>query len=393
MRIGIFTDSYYPHISGVATSIEMLKEALEEEGHKVFIVAPNLDNMKLIYDDKKEIIWLPGIKTGMYKLRLAEFYSIKAMKIIKEKWKLDIVHTQTEFPVSHFGRIVARKLNIPIVHTYHTLYEDYIYYITHGHFKKSANKAVIDFTSNYCNKKCDELIVTTKKIKELFDKKYHIKKHINVIPSGIDIKKFYGSNSLKKKAKEIRKKYKINDDDFIIGSVGRVAEEKSFDKIIYNLVDLVKSNDKIKFMLIGDGPDLNNLKELAKKLKVEKNIIFTGLIDYNEVPSYYQAFDVMVSFSTTETQGMTIVEGLAASKPVVCIDDFSFRSMVQNNFNGFIFKNDEQYKKYILDLLYDKELYKTMSMNAKSSVYSYSKEVFASRVLKVYYQAIENKRS
>ena len=392
MRIGIFTDSYYPHISGVATSIEMLKKALIEMGHSVFIVAPNLDNHKLIYDKENGIIYLPGIKTGMYKLRLAEFYSSKAMKIIKNEWNLDIIHTQTEFTVSKFGRIVAKKLNIPIVHTYHTMYEDYIYYITRGHFDKLARKTVVKIVSNYCNNKCDKLIVPTEKIKELFVDKYNINKNIVVIPSGIDIKKFYKTNTLKKKSIELRKKYKISSEDFVIGSVGRVASEKSFDKIINNLSELVKYNNKIKFVLVGDGPDLPNLKQLAKSLKLENNIIFTGLIDYELIPVYYQMFDVMVSFSKTETQGLTIVEALAASLPVVCINDDSFNIIVQNNYNGYLFEKDEEYRKYILDLVYDKSLYKELSLNAKNSVYSYSKEVFASNVLKVYNEAINDKK-
>ena len=145
-------------------------------------------------------------------------------------------------------------------------------------------------------------------------------------------------------------------------------------------------------MLVGDGPDLAKLKRFAKDLKVDKNIIFTGLIDYDLIPIYYQVFDVMVSFSKTETQGLTIIEGLASSIPVVCIDDSSFRAMVENNYNGYLFKTTDEYKKDILSLVSDKELYKTMSMNAKNSTYSYSKEVFASRVLKVYHQAIDKKK-
>lgn len=393
MRIGIFTDSYYPHISGVATSVEMLKTALVAMGHKVYIVAPNLENSKFIYDKNNEIIWLPGIKTGLYKLRLAEPYSRRAMKIIKNEWKLDIVHTQTEFSLSHFARIVAKKLNIPVVHTYHTMYEDYVYYITHGHFEKIAKKTVVSIVSNFCNNKCDELIVPTEKIKKLFTAKYKINKKIIVIPSGIDIQKFYVTNSLKEKAKEIRKKYNINDDDFVIGSVGRVAAEKSFDKMIENLVPLVRINNKIKFMLVGAGPELNKLKKLAKDLKVDKNVIFTGLIDYDLVPSYYQSFDIMTSFSKTETQGMTIVEGLAASKPVVCINDTSFEAMVEHNYNGYLFETDDEFRKYVLELMSNKELYNTMSMNAKNSTYSYSKEVFAENVLKVYNRAINKKKN
>ena len=392
MRIGIFTDSYYPHISGVATSVEMLKEALTDMGHKVYIVAPNLDNSKFIYDKEKETIWLPGIKTGLYKLRLAETYSIRAMKIIKEEWKLDVIHTQTEFSLSRFARIVAKKLNIPIVHTYHTMYEDYVYYITHGHFEKTARKIVVNIISNFCNKKCDELIVPTDKIKDLFDKKYKINKKINVIPSGIDTKRFAQTDEVNLQVKELRKKYNLAEDDFIIGSVGRVASEKSFDKIIKNIADLAKINPKIKFMLVGDGPELDDLKKMTSDLKLNDNIIFTGLVDYDLVPSYYHLFDVMTSYSKTETQGLTIIEALAASLPVVCIDDESFRQMVEHKYNGYLFKNDDEFKKYILELMSNKDLYKTMSMNAKNSIYVYSKEVFAAKVLKIYHKAIDKKQ-
>ncbi|MBR7042187.1 MAG: glycosyltransferase, partial [Bacilli bacterium] len=118
-----------------------------------------------------------------------------------------------------------------------------------------------------------------------------------------------------------------------------------------------------------------------------------GLVEPEDVMYYYQAFDVMVSFSKTETQGMTVVEALAASIPTVCINDTSFRDIVQNDYNGYLFDTEDEFRKDILKLCYDKELYKEMSINAKNSVYSYSKEVFASKVLKVYHKAINGKKS
>lgn len=393
MRVGIFTDSYYPLVAGVATSIEMLKIALEEMGHTVYIVAQNLENHKFVYDEKNRIIRLPGIKTSIPNIRITSIYSNKAMKIIKNEWHLDIIHAQTEGTVGSFSHIVAKRLKLPIVHTYHTLYEDYMYYVTHGHFDKIARRFLAKYTKYYYDNKCDEIIVPTNKIKDIFIKKYHVKNDISVIPSGIDIKKFYITKNSLKKVKEIRKKYKITDEDFIIGSVGRVATEKSFDKIIEALPNIVKINPHIKFMLVGDGVELPNLKKQAEKLKVSKNVIFTGLIDYELIAAYYQTFDVMVSFSKTETQGMTIIEGLAASRPTICINDTSFIGTIQNDYNGYLFDTIDEFKKYVLDLCYDKELYKTLSNNAKNSVYMYSKEVFASRVLKVYYQALKKKKS
>lgn len=390
MKIGIFTDAYEPHISGVTTSIKMLKTALEKMHHEVYIVTANLDNNKFIYDKKNKIIYLPGIKTGIYETKLTGIYSKKAMKIIKE-WNLDVIHSQTEFGVGYFSRIVAKKLSLPIVHTYHTLYEDYVHYVTHGHFDNFAKKLAIKITKYYCEKRCDELIVPTDKIKDLFINKYNIIKQVNVIPTGIDIDKFKITPSMKKNIQTIKNKYKIKDTDFIIGSVGRIAPEKSFDKLLYNIKDMIKVNTNIKVLLVGGGPDLDNLKELTKKLNLENYVIFTNKIDYDLVPTYFNIFNVVVSFSKTETQGLTIIEGLAASKPTLCIEDDSFRSMIEPNYNGYLFKNDTEFKDYIFKLMNDQKLYKDMSTNARNSTYKYSKEVFAADILKVYHKAIENK--
>lgn len=390
MKIGIFTDAYEPHISGVTTSIKMLKTALEKMHHEVYIVTANLDNNKFIYDKKNKIIYLPGIKTGIYETKLTGIYSKKAMKIIKE-WNLDVIHSQTEFGVGYFSRIVAKKLNLPIVHTYHTLYEDYVHYVTHGHFDNFAKKLAIKITKYYCEKRCDELIVPTDKIKDLFINKYNITKQVNVIPTGIDIDKFKITPSMKKNIQTIKNKYKIKDTDFVIGSVGRIAPEKSFDKLLYNIKDMIKVNTNIKVLLVGGGPDLDNLKKLTKKLNLENYVIFTDKIDYDLVPTYFNIFNVVVSFSKTETQGLTIIEGLAASKPTLCIEDDSFRSMIEPNYNGYLFKNDTEFKDYIFKLMNDQKLYKDMSTNARNSTYKYSKEVFAADILKVYHKAIENK--
>lgn len=390
MKIGIFTDAYEPHISGVTTSIKMLKTALEKMHHEVYIVTANLDNNKFIYDKKNKIIYLPGIKTGIYETKLTGIYSKKAMKIIKE-WNLDVIHSQTEFGVGYFSRIVAKKLSLPIVHTYHTLYEDYVHYVTHGHFDNFAKKLAIKITKYYCEKRCDELIVPTDKIKDLFINKYNIIKQVNVIPTGIDIDKFKITPSMKKNIQTIKNKYKIKDTDFIIGSVGRIAPEKSFDKLLYNIKDMIKVNTNIKVLLVGGGPDLDNLKELTKKLNLENYVIFTDKVNYDLVPTYFNIFNVVVSFSKTETQGLTIIEGLAASKPTLCIEDDSFRSMIEPNYNGYLFKNDTEFKDYIFKLMNDKKLYKDMATNARNSTYKYSKEVFAADILKVYHKAIENK--
>lgn len=392
MKVGIFTETYEPYISGVTTSIKMLKESLENLGNQVYIVTVNLMSHKFYYDEKNKIIYIPGIKTGIYDARLSNIYSRKAFKIIKS-WNLDIIHSQTEFGVGFFSRIVSRKLHIPVVHTYHTLYEDYVYYVTHGHFNNLGKKIAIKLTKYFCDKKCDNLIVPTPKIQDLFLNKYHITRKINVIPTGIDTEKFKKTKKMEKEIQELKKKYKMKQEDFIIGSVGRIAQEKSFDELIKFTQKLIKDNKNIKLIIVGDGPELNKLKELTKSLKIDKNVIFTGKVKYEVMGAYYHLFDVVTSFSTTETQGLTIIEALACSKPVLCINDESFRQMITNKYNGYLFKDGNDYIARIKEIIKNKKQYQELTKNALKSVEKYSKETFGKNVLKVYKETLKKDSS
>lgn len=388
MKIGIFTDTYEPYTSGITTSIKMLKKALEMMHHEVYIVTANLISFKFKYDKNNKIIYIPGIKTGICNTRLTNIYSKKAFKIIKE-WHLDIIHSQTEFSIGEFSRIVAKRLNIPIVHTYHTLYEDYVYYVTHGHFDNLGKKLAIKITKHSCLN-CNELIVPTNKIKELFINKYNINKDINVIPTGIDTSIFIKNLQMEKNIKELKKKYKIKDTDFIIGSISRLAKEKSLDELIIAFKRLVKINKNFKLIIVGDGPNKMELESLTSDIK--NNVIFTGLVQYNLVPSFYNLFNIMVTFSKTETQGLTVIEALSSSTPVLGINDDSFKEMIENKYNGYLFNNSEEFINHVLVLYSNKKLYKKMQLNAKNSIHKYSKEVFASEILKVYYRAIDKNK-
>ena len=201
MRIGIFTDTYLPYVSGLVTSELMLKRSLESMGHEVFVVTANLESFKFINDKKEKVIKVPGLPIGIYDARLTGIYSVSAINVIK-KWKLDIIHTQTEFGIGTFARIVSKQLNIPLVHTYHTMYEDYIYYITKGHFDKPSKKLIEYLTKFYCDKTVSELIVPSRKIYNFFNKKYDVNKKINIIGTGIDIDRFKKENFNKEDIEE-----------------------------------------------------------------------------------------------------------------------------------------------------------------------------------------------
>lgn len=383
MRIGLFTDTYPPHINGVATSVLMLKKALEKKGHQVFVVTVNNDSLEYKYEEDEHIIRIPGIPIGIYDYRLTSIYPIKAVNTIKN-WNLDVIHSHTEFGIGTFARFMSKQFGIPLVHTYHTMYEDYIHYVTKGYFDSSSKKIVEYLTLFYCDKTANELIVPTKKTYDLFKEKYEVNKNIHIIPTGIELDRFYTENVDKNKIKELKKKYQILKDEFTIVFVGRLAKEKNIQFLIENHKDLVKYNQDVRLLIIGDGPDMEEYVKLIEKLKLTDNVVLVGKVPYDEMPCYYQVADVFVTASQTETQGLTVIEAMAAGIAPVCIKDESFETVVIDGLNGHLFKNKNEYIKIIKKLIDDRTELEMLSKQARLNAEAHSSKYYAERVLDVY---------
>lgn len=387
MRIGIFTDTYPPFINGVSTSIAMLENALMKMGHEVFIVTVNPEDMHYSFEKNDRIIRLPGIPIGIYDYRLTGVYPIKAISKIKE-WNLDIIHSHTEFGVGTFARIMARQLDIPIVHTYHTMYEDYVHYITKGYFDATSKKVVEHLTKFYCDKTVTELIVPTKKTYDLFKEKYEYTRNIHIVPTGVEVERFYREENDMKETEKIRKSLGLKKSDFVLLFVGRLAAEKNVTFLLDNQAKLVKKNPNCKLLIIGDGPDMDSFKEQVKKLKIEDNVIFTGKVPWDEIHKYYQIPQVFVTASHTETQGLTLLEAMAASVPVIGYDDEAFRDVVVPDLNGYLFKENKDYLEYVEKTMYDKKLLERLSRQARINAESHSAKYYGEKVLDVYYTAL-----
>lgn len=388
MRIGIFTETYTPYISGLVTSEVMLKNALEKLGHEVYIVTANLDNFHYSYDEKEKILRIPGIPTGLYETRLTSFYPFRAINIIK-KWNLDVIHTQTEFAIGTFARVIGKQFEIPIVHTYHTMYEDYVQYITKGYFDGASKKIVQYITKFYCDKTIQELIVPTKKTYDLFKKKYKYDRNVHIIPTGIEIERFYRENVDQIKLKEIKDSLGLKSTDIVVLYLGRIGYEKRIDFLIKNHSEILKKNKNIKLLIVGDGPDLDKFKKMTDKFS--DSIIFTGKVDWEETKYYYNLSDIFVTASDTETQGLTVVEALASSLPVIALDDEAFRPVVIDGLCGYLFKDKKEYVKRVTELVEDKQLRIRMGTQGRINVEPFSSRYFAERVLDVYKIALKDK--
>ena len=391
MRIGLFTDTYPPFINGVSTSVAMLKRALEQQGHTVYVVTVSSNALKHEYDEKERILKVAGIPIGIYDYRLSSIYPVTLINKMK-KWNLDVIHSHTEFGVGILARLFAKQFNIPLVHTYHTLYEDYTHYITHGYFEKSSKKIVEYLTKFYCDKTANELIVPTNKIYSLFKEKYNFTKNIHIIPTGIEVDRFFEENVNKKEVESLKKKLGLKKNEFTILFVGRLAEEKNVEFLIEAQKKLVEYDDHIKLLIVGDGPDKQKYEQLAENLGLKDNIIFNGKAAWEEIPIYYHASSVFATASTTETQGLTVIEAMAAGVPPLCIDDDSFRGTVTDELNGRVFNNQEEYINQVIEFYENKKIIDAYSKQARVQAEHCSSRSYASSVLEVYQRALKEKK-
>ena len=382
MRIGLFSDTYLPFINGVSASMNTLRKELERQGHQVYIVTVNPDNMKYTYHDR--VLRIPGIRVGIFDYRLTSFYPIKAVKRIKS-WHLDVIHTQSEFGIGSFGRILSKQLNIPIVHTYHNYYEDQVVYVNRGHFDKLTKKIIKQLTNFLCDKTINELIVPTQKIYNVFREKYKVEREIYVVPTGIPTELFSPYQFKAKEIMEFRSSVGINENDITLLWVGRLGPEKNIDFLIKNHNEIIKKCPNCKLIIVGDGPDRGKLEKMAKE-----NIIFIGKVPYEKMPLYYQLGDILVTASTSETQGLTVNEAMAASLPVVAINDEAFTCSITSGSDGIIFKNKKEYINSICDIILNNKL-NDMKQNALKKSESFSAKTFANRILEVYNITLKDK--
>ena len=339
MNIGLFTDTYFPQLSGVATSIKTLKDALEEQGHNVFIFTTTDPHIKkgTIEPNVFRFSSIPFVSFTDRRIAFRGFF--EATKVAKEV-KLDIVHTQTEFALGTIGKYVAHQLKIPAIHTYHTMYEDYLHYVLNGHLLRPYH--VKQFTRGYL-KNMDGVIAPSERVEALLER-YGVKIPIRVIPTGVDIKSMNEADN-----RDIRAELDIDKDAPVILTLSRIAAEKKIDHILDVMPDIIEEFPKVKLVIAGDGPDVKMLKEHVERLTLEDYVIFTGAIAHEDVGNYYKMADLFVSASDTETQGLTYIEALAAGTQCVVYDTDYTEHVFDDEMYGKIFTTK---KEMLADILW-----------------------------------------
>ncbi|HEL0443485.1 TPA: glycosyltransferase family 4 protein [Streptococcus equi subsp. zooepidemicus] len=383
MRVGLFTDTYFPQVSGVATSIRTLKEELEKEGHEVYIFTTTDKHVKRFEDPT--IIRLPSVPFVSFTDRRVVYRGLISSYKIAKEYHLDIIHTQTEFSLGLLGKMVGKALRIPVVHTYHTQYEDYVSYIANG---KIIRPSMVKPLLRGYLKDLDGVICPSRIVLNLLEG-YEVTIPKRVIPTGIALENYVREDIKKEDVAALRKELAISDDETMLLSLSRVSYEKNIQAIIHQLPAVLSENSRIKLVIVGDGPYLQALKELAVSSGVEDHVVFTGMIAHDQVGLYYKACDFFISASTSETQGLTYIESLASGKPIIAHGNPYLDDLITDKMFGTLYYAESELSDAIIDAiletppmnqrLLDEKRYEISAQHFGKSVYTFYLDTLISR--------------
>lgn len=398
MKIAMFTDTYFPRVNGVGVSVKSFGEALAKMGHRVCVVCPDYDLNSDITIENTEIkdmtiMRVPSMTTIFSSEdRFVKPTTWKCVKQEIDKFKPDVIHMHTEFTLGIFARIYARKKNIALVYTSHTMWESYIKNYARFlplSFAKKLGKMLVSFFA----KRAQVVISPTERMYKLLSS-YGINRDIEVLPTGIDdnVSKI-DETKVPSFRKEIFKEFPILENKKILLYVGRVAKEKN----LYMLFDVFsKVKEKFKdsvLFIVGGGPELDNLKEKAKTLSFSSSICFAGYRDRTSLSYFYHLADVFVFPSCTETQGLVTIEAMRNALPVVAIGEMGTLDVMQGDNGGFMVKNDlNEFSAKVIDLLSNENLHSQKSKEAKEWGAKWSMDYLTPKLANNYQKAIKIKK-
>lgn len=380
MKILITSDMFTPAVNGVVTSTLNLIKGLKEDGHDVRILTLSESAF-----EKKEnnVYYMPALPLGAIypevKVMLPPVLNILMEELVD--WNPDIIHSQCEFSTFIYARMISKRTGAPIVHTYHTVYENYTHYLCPS--KTIGRKAAIKFTNSISKHVTNMIVPSGKMYRMLSD--YEISAPLTIIPTGINTDKYL--NADKSKRDTLRAEYGIGKDEFILLYAGRLAKEKNLEEILDFLADSRLNN--LRLIVVGDGPHRETLEDKCKENGIENRVIFTGMVSPEKIEEYYLIGDVFVSASQSETQGLTYMEAMVSGLPLLCREDECLTDVIENGTNGYLYKDKEDFIKMLMVLLNDKEKRISMGQNARRTVLDhFSERAFVKSCEKLYTKTI-----
>lgn len=404
MRIAMLTNNYLPFVGGVPISIKRLSEGLRCLGHEVYIFAPSYEGAE---KDEYVIRYSTTNRKISKDFAVPNFMDAIITKVF-DLYFFDVIHVHHPVLIGYTALYLGKKYGIPVVYTYHTRYEQYLHYLApydrlqNRYFREqntllrhaegqilsvSENKIVPKYIKTF-TKHCDLVIAPTYLMKEhLIHQGSHTE--IKLLPTGLKETSFKANIE---EATKIRQKY-IGDNQFLFCTVSRLEREKNLSFLIKGMKELRNQyQDNSRLLILGDGTKREELEEEARELGMEEQIIFIGTVSQDEITNYYKACDLFIFSSKSETQGIVLLEAMAASLPVVAVKASGVNDIVKDQINGYITEEDERaFSGAIYKLMSNKKYYEEVAVGATNTAREYSNDTIAKKAEVYYTEAIIKK--
>jgi glycosyltransferase involved in cell wall biosynthesis len=371
MRIGMMTDVYKPHVSGITNFISLNKQYLEKAGHEVFIFTfGDLDYP----DDEERVVRSPGLPltdTGYF---LSFRYSRRAKALLQT---MDLVHVHHPFLSGRLALNYCRPLRIPIVFTNHTRYDLY----AQAYLPLLPEELSDTFLQTYMPTFCQavDLVISPSAGMGEVLKKLGVSTPIEIIPNGVDLQLFRAS------AEDCRPEFGFREDELLLIYSGRLGPEKNLDFLIRAFAGTAEAIQNAHLLVIGGGPEEDALKQLAAQTGAAGRIHFTGMLPYNELPHYLSMGDIFVTASVTEVHPLSVVEAMASGLPVLGIHSVGVGDTVEDGVTGLLSSPDQAaFAALLTRLCLDADLRRKMGTAARQASRKYAIEHTTQVLLKRY---------
>lgn len=380
MRIAVFTNCYHPLVNGVVGAVSLLRKGFLELGHQVDIFAPQFDDY---IDAEPGIYRYPAVDlTRKIKYPVAIPYSPEIARVLKDM-DFDIIHSHHPFVLGPLALKLARSRKRPIVYTFHTQYDQYTHYVP------LPSPLVRWFSKNQVRRfaqSVDQITTPADTARQIL-LEYGVTNDIQVIPNPTDLTRFQTANG-----DWVKKEYRLSKEKVLI-NIGRVAPEKNLGLLLQSFrIILTKAPEPVKLMIVGDGPALQGLKELASELGIAEQVIFTGMVDPKLVPDYLTAADLFVMTSKTEVKPLAQLEALAAGVPIVAVSAAGANDTITSGRNGLLVpENTEAIAGGVLELAFNPERLANFKHEALLTAERYSHVRIAEEYLRLFNEVLQRK--
>ncbi|MFZ9888805.1 MAG: glycosyltransferase [Myxococcota bacterium] len=380
----MFQDTYHPATNGVVVSTDLFIDELKRRGHEVLLIAPRHPDYKepapegvhLIPAVSAEFIY-PGASLG-------KFWAGNVGPLL-EQFRPDIMHSMTEFTIGHWVASYFReKMHLKRVHTFHTLWTEYFFYLP-------IPTAIVNRWFQYvaprcCRKRFDQVLVPSEAMRDTVSSEWGVDVPLDVLPTGLHLDRFKGGVG-----ERFRQRYGIAEDERDLLYLGRLGDEKNVELVVDTMAELRRRGEpRVKLVIAGGGPDayLRKLHARCDALGLA-DVIWTGFVRGQDWLDTYAGADIVLFPSTTETQGLVVVESLAAGKPLVSIEAMGPGSVMKGERGCLFATNDARdFADKTQRLLHDDVLYQRKRREAAEVAQSYSIEQRGAELEAIYYRVL-----